>query len=117
MAITNGLKISQLDTATEFQDTDFFAVSRGIKTYKLQGNSIINKITSTQRYEGTVPVSTNRNINIVHNLNTINVNVNVYENATNQIVYPTVAIVSASTVRLTFRTLPTTNQYRVLITK
>ena len=118
MAIVNGLKISQLDTATEFQPTDLFAVARGSKTYKLLGSAVISKITATQRYEAILPNSTSRNINIVHNLNTTAVHVTVFENTTNgQIVFPTVSIIGPNTVRLTFRSVPASQEYRVLVTK
>jgi len=123
MAITNGLKITQLDTALEFQDTDFFAVARGNKTYKLQGNSVIGKIVSTARFEALIPASTSGSVDMVHNLNSLTVNVTVYEiggiapDFTYEVVFPTVTIINANTVRLTFKTPPTTGKYSVLITK
>jgi hypothetical protein len=117
MAIVNGLKISQLDLATDFQPTDLLAVSRGNKTYKLLGSRVIDKITATTRYEAIVPTGTSRNINMVHNLNSLNVNINVYEIATGQVVFPTVTVLNANTIRLTFRAIPTSDQYRVFITK
>lgn len=117
MAITNGLKISQLDSATEFQPTDLLPVSRGSKTYKLLGSSVISKITETARYEGIVPAGPSRSVDITHNLKTEYVNVNVYEISTGEIVFPTVTVRNANSVRLTFRTIPTTDQYRILVTK
>jgi hypothetical protein len=115
MVITNGLKISQLDTATEFETTDFFAVARGSKTYKLQGTDVINKVTGTQRYVADVP--TNKTANIVHNLKDLDVHVTVKDKNTGEVVYPSIIVLDLNTIQLKFNTKPTTNQYRVLVTK
>jgi hypothetical protein len=123
MAITNGLKISQLPSVSDFQSTDFIPISRGNVTRRMPGQALVNRFVVNNRYETNIISTGGRNININHNFETFLVNVFVYEiigtapNIDYQIVYPTVTLLTVNTVRLTFRTPPPNNKYRVLITR
>lgn len=123
MAITNGLKISQLPSVSDFQATDLIPVSRGAVTRKMPGQALINRFVVNNRYEANIVSTGSRNINITHNFETLLVEVTVFEiigsgsSATYEIVYPTVRVTSVNTVRLTFRTPPPNNKYRVLVTR
>lgn len=52
---------------------------------------------------------------VTHNLNTLDVIVQVVENSTGDTVYTDVARTSVNVVTVTFNTAPTTDQYRIVI--
>lgn len=54
---------------------------------------------------------------VTHNLNTLDVIVQIVENSTGDTVYTDVARTSVNVVTVTFNTAPTTNQYRIVIKK
>jgi hypothetical protein len=119
MAITNGLKISQLPDAFDFKPSDYVPISRGSITRKVSGQILIDRFTENDSYQIGIVSTGNKVINIVHNLNSTFVNVFVYEKigTTYEIVYPTVTLVTANTITLTFKTPPPNNKYTVLVTK
>jgi len=83
--------------------------------------SVLGTIYSTTSAYATKTVTANigdgvnTSYTVTHNFGTTNVQVAVYDNATNVLSYPTVTITSANAVSLGFSTAPALNAYRVSI--
>lgn len=68
-----------------------------------------------ESYSKTIGDGSNTSFTIAHLLNDDGLFVNVYENATDYIVYPDITYVDANTLTVTFVDAPTTNAYNVVV--
>jgi hypothetical protein len=79
-------------------------------------NYIASQI-SGQKYITNIGDGINTSFAISHGLNATDVKVEIFENATGETVYTNVVRTSSSVVTVSFAMIPTSNQYRVIITK
>jgi hypothetical protein len=79
-------------------------------------NYIASQI-SSQKYITNIGNGTNTSFAISHGLNATDVKVDIFENATGETVYTNIVRTSSSVVTISFAMIPTSNQYRVIITK
>lgn len=79
-------------------------------------NYIASQI-SGQKHTTNIGNGTNTSFAISHGLNATDVKVEIFENATGETVYTNVVRTSSSVVTVSFAMIPTSNQYRVIITK
>jgi hypothetical protein len=131
MAITSGLKISQLPQSFDFQATDFLAVSRGGDTKRVSGQAVLQKVFETilnNKFVTDLPgVDGIKTVfEISHNLNSKDLIIQVYEkNPPFELVQPTIKLKPLTPVDpdpniiiVTFSTPPTiVKQYRVVVMK
>jgi hypothetical protein len=79
--------------------------------------SYISSQTSNQKYATNVGNNSATTFALSHGLSSLDVDVEIFENATGETVYTDVVRISTSIVTVSFATAPTTNQYRVVIMK
>ena len=79
-------------------------------------NYIASQI-SSQKYVTNIGDGTNTSFSISHGLNATDVKVEMFENSTGETVYTNIVRSSLSVVTISFAMIPTSNQYRVIITK
>jgi hypothetical protein len=79
-------------------------------------NYIASQI-SNQKYAANVGNNSATSFALSHGLSSLDVEVEIFENATGETVYADVVRTSSSIVTVSFATAPTTNQYRVIIMK
>lgn len=72
---------------------------------------------AAQSYAVSIGDGTNTALNVTHNLGTLDVIVQIYDNSTLETVYTDVVRATINTVEVTFATAPALNAYRVLVTK
>jgi hypothetical protein len=77
----------------------------------------VNQLTASgpQGYAQTIGDGTNTTFTVTHNFSTLDVMVAVIEVSTGAHIITTVVNNGVNTVQVTFGTVPTTNQYRVLV--
>lgn len=98
------------------QATDVFVLSRGTTLYKAAASVLASYITGIGTYKANIGNGSATAITVTHNLGTTDVMVELFAIAGDKVTrIPKVERPTVNTVRLTFETAPTTNQYRVLI--
>jgi hypothetical protein len=118
---SNSLAATYNDTAGTFTfDTTLATTSYLSKTSGLAVDisSLESKLVTdsfTKKYSASVGNGTNTSYDVTHSLNSRDVVVNVYDNATYDTVEVDVVRTDANTVTVSFSTAPTTNAYRVVV--
>lgn len=103
--------------ATELNGREV-AVPKRVRAWlkaSLAGQKVYEFAADAVSYAATVGDGSTNPVVVTHGLGTADLGVTVREVSTGQVVYPTVTI-TATTVSVQFQTVPTTDQYRVIVT-